>query len=106
MRFVASWVISPKALDCGENHRFAIAQGLSAKITDSIPQVLPQTKAAILAAVQSGFRRAVIFRRRLWTAVSITALRWLCISPSTDAARSVHHFTHPLSIRRDQAFNA
>ncbi|MFY7817225.1 MAG: hypothetical protein ACOVRB_02565, partial [Akkermansiaceae bacterium] len=41
------------------------------------PKSSPQIKAAILAAVQSGVRRAVIFRRRLWTAVSITALRWL-----------------------------
>jgi hypothetical protein len=64
----------PKALDCGEHHRFAIALGRSAKIMDSFIQVLRQTKAAIHAAVQSGMRRAVIFRRRLWTAVSITAL--------------------------------
>jgi hypothetical protein len=62
-------------LDCGEYHRFAIILGHSTKITDAFPQVVPQTKAAILAAVQSDLRRAVIFRRRLWTAVSITALR-------------------------------
>jgi hypothetical protein len=68
----------PKALDCGEHHRFAMVLGRSAKIKDPFPHVSLQTKAAIHAAVQSGVRRAMIFRRRLWTAVSITALRWFC----------------------------
>ncbi len=43
----------PKALDCGEHHRFAMVLGRSVKITDSIPQVVPQTKAAIPAAIAS-----------------------------------------------------